>query len=435
MPSVIKDHAYTRPALYPKQQEAIFCEERYGLIEASTKSGKTVGCIVWLTEQALRGKEGQNFWWIAPIRDQAKIAFKRLRKFMPRSLYTLNLSELTLTLSNGAVIWFKGADHADSLYGEDVYAAVIDEATRCKEDAWIAVRSTLTATRGPIRIIGNVKGRKNWAYRMARRAESGEQGMHYARITAHDAANAKVITQDEINDAERQLPAAVFRELYLAEPSDDAANPFGMDAIDRCVGPLSSGPAVVWGIDLAKSSDWTVAIALDENGNVCACERWQGPWEDTIGRIIGLTDQTPSLVDSTGVGDPVLESLQKRGREQGARYEGFKFSSSSKQQIMEGLAVAIQQRQITFPEGVIVNELQAFEFEYTRTGVRYTAPSGLHDDAVCALALAVSSWHALGRNTLRIWGGDAEPLDHESALAAAEAAAIDAMDTGHWFPR
>ena len=154
MPSVIKDHAYTRPALYPKQQEAIFCEERYGLIEASTKSGKTVGCIVWLTEQALRGKEGQNFWWIAPIRDQAKIAFKRLRKFMPRSLYTLNLSELTLTLSNGAVIWFKGADHADSLYGEDVYAAVIDEATRCKEDAWIAVRSTLTATRGPIRIIG-----------------------------------------------------------------------------------------------------------------------------------------------------------------------------------------------------------------------------------------------------------------------------------------
>ena len=102
---------------------------------------------------------------------------------------------------------------------------------------------------------------------------------------------------------------------------------------------------------------------------------------------------------------------------------------------MEGLAVAIQQRQIAFPEGVIVNELQAFEFEYTRTGVRYTAPSGLHDDAVCALALAVSSWHALGRNTLRIWGGDAEPLDHESALAAAEAAAIDAMDTGHWFPR
>jgi len=57
---------------------------------------------------------------------------------------------------------------------------------------------------------------------------------------------------------------------------------------------------------------------------------------------------------------------------------------------MEGLAAAIQQRKITFPEGTIVDELQNFEFEFTRTGVRYSAPPGLHDDCVCALALA---WH------------------------------------------
>jgi hypothetical protein len=31
--------------------------------------------------------------------------------------------------------------------------------------------------------------------------------------------------------------------------------------------------------------------------------------------------------------------------------------------------------------------MRNFEFEYTRTGVRYTAPTGLHDDAVCGLAL------------------------------------------------
>jgi hypothetical protein len=30
-----------------------------------------------------------------------------------------------------------------------------------KEDAWTAIQSTLTATRGPVRIIGNVKGKKN----------------------------------------------------------------------------------------------------------------------------------------------------------------------------------------------------------------------------------------------------------------------------------
>jgi hypothetical protein len=95
------------------------------------------------------------------------------------------------------------------------------------------------------------------------------------------------------------------------------------------------------------------------------------------------------------VGDPVVEGLQ---REAGHHFEGFKFTSATKQQIMEGLAVAIQRKQVTFPEGPIVSELETFEYEYTRTGVRYTAPEGLHDDCVCALALAVqrmATWQPL----------------------------------------
>jgi hypothetical protein len=56
---------------------------------------------------------------------------------------------------------------------------------------------------------------------------------------------------------------------------------------------------------------------------------------------------------------------------------------------MEGLAVAIQRLEVTFPEGAISAELETFEYEYTRTGVRYSAPEGMHDDCVMALALAV----------------------------------------------
>jgi hypothetical protein len=56
---------------------------------------------------------------------------------------------------------------------------------------------------------------------------------------------------------------------------------------------------------------------------------------------------------------------------------------------MEGLSLAIQTQGITYPEGAIVGELDAFAYEYTRTGVKYSAPSGLHDDCVMALALAV----------------------------------------------
>ena len=58
---------------------------------------------------------------------------------------------------------------------------------------------------------------------------------------------------------------------------------------------------------------------------------------------------------------------------------------------MEGLAVAIQQQRIRYPEGPIVHELECFGYEYTRIGVWYSAPEGLHDDCVCALALAVQA--------------------------------------------
>jgi hypothetical protein len=389
---------YTRPKLADYQLTALFGTARYGIVEASTKVGKTTGCMVWLTEQAMMGQAHQNFWWVSPIRDQAKMVFRRLKHALPRRVYHANETELTLTLKNGAIIWCKGADHPDSLYGDDVYAAVIDEATRVKEEAWHAVRSTLTATEGPVRIIGNVKGRRNWAYHIARKAQSHAPNMSYAKIVCHDAVLAGFLSAEEVEDARQQLPEAVFRELYLAEPSDDAGNPFGLSAIRACVGKLTDEPPVVWGWDLAKSFDWTVGIALDEDGRACRFVRFQKPWGETVAAILEATGTARALIDSTGVGDPVVEAIQRRNPE--GKYEGFKFSASSKQQIMEGLALAIQQRAIRFPEGVIVDELEAFEFESTRTGVRYSAPSGLHDDAVCALALARSAFTSGSRASL-----------------------------------
>ena len=99
----------------------------------------------------------------------------------------------------------------------------------------------------------------------------------------------------------------------------------------------------------------------------------------------------PIAIDSTGVGDPIGEAIA------GVKIaELVKFTSQSKQQMMEGLAVQIQKRNITFPEGHIKDELENFEYEYTRSGVKYSAPSGLHDDCVCALALAVRKWRTVG---------------------------------------
>lgn len=386
------------------QTEMIDCPERYAVIEASTKSGKTTGMIVWLFEEALKCKAGQSVFWIAPVFTQALIAFDRIKQYIANpNFLKVNETRLTLTLPHGAIIAFKSADNPDTLYGDDCYAAVIDEASRMKEESWHAIRSTLTKTNGKCKLIGNVKGRHNFFYMLAQKAKSGEPDFYYRKITAYDAVRAGILEQKEIDDAKSILPESVFNQDYLAEPAEDGGNPFGLQFIQQCSYPMSSNEAVAYGIDLAKSVDYTVIIGLDKTGAVCHFQRFKTSWEDVVRAISALKD-VPTKIDATGVGDPIVENLQRVKQ----RVVGFKFSQSSKQQIMEGLSFAIQRRLISFPDykkgvklhyedpGNIKLELETFEFEPTRTGVRYSAPQGMHDDCVCALALAYDQFKETG---------------------------------------
>ncbi len=374
------------PALTEYQGEHLFHKARTVVIEASTKSGKTFGCIVWQGHKVLSDRHAQEHWWVAPVYAQAHIAYRRVKRMIPPELFVSNDTDHRLTFINGASWWFKSAEIPDNLYGEDVASIVIDEASRMREEAHHALRTTITATGGPMRVIGNVKGRRNWAWRLARKAEAGAPGYHYARITAHDAIEAGLFDKAELRAAEGDLPEHVFRELYFAEASDDEGNPFGVDAIRACIGPLSTKPVRDWGVDLAKSVDWSVAIGLDEDGAVAAVVRFQKPWGETT-RIFGeLIGHNRAFIDSTGVGDPIVEALQADA----PNITGYHFTGPSKQKLMEGLSLTIQRREVTYPEGVIVAELECFEYIYSRTGVRYSAPEGLHDDAVMALALAIA---------------------------------------------
>jgi phage FluMu gp28-like protein len=388
---------YTRPKLFPYQAAIIDSSARFTVTEASTKVGKTASHIVWLLEQALRCKKGQSVWWVAPVYAQAKIAFSRMKlQVTAKNFFKANESELTLTLPHGSIIVFKSAEKPDNLYGDDVYAAVFDEFTRSREEAWFALRSTLSSTGGPCKFIGNVKGKKNWGYKLAQRAKHGEPNHAYFKITAYDAAEAGMLTKDgrpfieEIEQAKRDLPDYVFKELYLAEPSDDAANPFGLSFIQQCTYPMSNEPAICYGVDVARSNDFTVIIGLDKNCQVCYLDRFQRDWRQTTQAILNLPN-VPIAIDGTGVGSPIGEEVARL-----KDVEIVIFTQHSKQQLMEALSLAIQQRRIAFPEGVITDELNNFEYEYTRTGVRYSAPAGMHDDAVCALALALKKWRAGG---------------------------------------
>ena len=374
-----------RPKLTEYQKKFLYSDSRFTIVEAATKCGKTFSHLWWLFEQAVTSeKQGANYWWVAPVYNQAEIAFARLRRVVSQyNIFTINISRLTITCPNGAVIHFKSAEKPDNLFGEDVYACVFDEFTRARELAFFALRSTLTKTRGKLKLIGNAKGKKNWGYKLGAKARAGEPNYAYYRITAYDAAEAGIITYEEIEQAKRDLPENVFNELYLAEPQEDGSNPFGYDYINKCVKPISTNRAEYFGIDLAKSKDWTCIIGLDGAGNVAYFDRFQKDWEQTTNEVIRVIGNRKALIDGTGVGDPIFERVSKECHSA----EMIKYTSQSKQQLMEGLAVSIQRGEIGIIDGILKDELEAFEFQYSITGVKYNAPEGFTDDCVNALAL------------------------------------------------
>ena len=290
---------YTRPPLYAEQEAAIFTPARYSLIEASTKSGKTYGCLAWLFEEAiLHGAPGRHYWWVAPILAQAKIAYRRMKDGLPRGIARASETDSSILLPNGATIWFKSGENPDSLYGEDVRAAVIDEATRVKPEAWHAVRSTLTATGGPVRIIGNVSGRRNWAYLLARQAEAGAPDMHYAKITAYDAIKAGVLAEAEVEDARRNLSERVFRELYLAEPADSLSliySPFSTKNVTEDAEFVRDAGQIYVGYDWGFTDPTHIGLYQYRDGvlyqfdELVGSGRSEASWvEEIVARIVAL---------------------------------------------------------------------------------------------------------------------------------------------------
>ena len=64
---------------------------------------------------------------------------------------------------------------------------------------------------------------------------------------------------------------------------------------------------------------------------------------------------------------------------------------ASKMEIIEGLSLAFERGQIKIiPDETLIGELEAYEQEQLASGIRYSAPDGMHDDTVMSLAMGWS---------------------------------------------
>ena len=374
------------PKPHINQQLILECDRRFIVVMCGRRFGKSELSQIMGIKEAITG--GQVAY-ITPTYKLAKAFFERLTAALP---FKNNISNLKIYCPNNGSIEFYTGERLDNLRGRKFHLVIIDEAAFIPdlESGWQnSIRPTLTDYEGKAVFLSTPRG-KNFFYSMF--MKQGEADWQSFKFTTYDNP---YINQREIEDAKVQLPEVVFEQEYLANPAENSANPFGNTYIKNCIRPISSQQIVSYGIDLAKSVDFTVIIGLDNGGNVAYFDRFQMDWHNTKETIRRLPI-APILADSTGVGDPILEDLKREG----INIEGLKFTSQSKQQLMEGLAQAIQQGKIGYPAGVIVDELDIFEYQFTANGVRYSAPSGFHDDCVMALALAWQN-HNLKRGSGR----------------------------------
>ena len=218
-------------------------------------------------------------------------------------------------------------------------------------------------------------------------------------ITSDVAVAAGVIEAKAVARAKQQMTEPEFDAAYRCIPYEALFNPFGGEAaIRERIMPLTMKEPVAWGIDPARAADMaadnSVAIGLDENGNVCDVvqlgrQELHLQRNDAV-RLIG--NKAFACIERNGLGRAMADELELTGN---GRIESFNSTNMSKRDLVHDLVWAIGNNRIHFPDGIIVEELIDYERRETATGlITYGHPPNKHDDHVDALMLA---WRAYNK--------------------------------------
>lgn len=377
--------------MHKKQGDVFQSQARFKVVSAGRRWGKSeLGCMMQAKtarELALQNKDGV-IWIIEPTSTELPTIWRKFRKIVPKGWITDKSGtekQPNWYKIGNIIVQFRSADRPERLVAEGLRSVWIDEAGMVKGRTWNeSVRPTLIDYRAPALITGTPKGR-NWFYKVSTKGFDPENSKYQ---TFHGISYENpFIPASEINELASDMPRRIYQQEIMAKFLDDSASVFR--GVEKIIGKLSTEPTIVVGVDLAKAEDFTVLIGLDAKGNVTFIDRFNTiSWPLQKKRIVSKAKKTGAffLIDSTGLGDPIVDDLEVAD----VNCEGYQFTNKSKSQLVEGLEIAIEQQDITIPnDRVLINELQSYTYSTTRTGkMKYSAPEGMHDDCVMALGLA-----------------------------------------------
>lgn len=381
------------PRPHVRQQRIKEEARRFNVIACGRRFGKTVLGIDRLVEPAL---EGKPVAWFSPTYKMLTEVWREVRRAMQPVTGRVSEQEKRLELVTSGVIEMWSLDQPDAARGRKYALAVIDEAAMVARlgEAWQAViRPTLTDFEGAAWFLSTPKGR-NFFWQMFQWGQDPARHEWYA-ATMPTTANP-YIKASEVEAARQELPERVFQQEYLAAFLEDGGGVFRRvaEAATLESAERADGRTYVGGVDWARSGDFTVFSVIDATTKAqVAIDRFnQVNYEVQLGRFRALHERygvAGWLGELNSMGGPLVERLQREGYP----VQGFTTTNATKAQIIDGLALALERGELQLlDDAVQTAELQAYEMSRLPSGsIRYSAPEGLNDDTVMALALA---WEA-----------------------------------------
>jgi hypothetical protein len=222
-------------------------------------------------------------------------------------------------------------------------------------------------------------------------------------------ASNPYIPASEIEGMQRTLPERVFRQEVLAEFLEDAGGVF-RHVVECATSQEQMTPTYrheyVIGVDWGKLNDFTAFTVVDVTKRALVrLDRFnQIDYSVQVGRLRALCDlfrPTTIVVERNSIGEPLIEILVRLG----LPVVAFQTTNASKAWIIDALALAFERKEISIiADATLINELQSYEMERLPSGMlRYSAPSGMHDDCVMALALAWSEIVTPAEEPSQMW--------------------------------
>ena len=387
---------------HPGQAMVLGSPARFKVVACGRRWGKTELGKMALLQAALH--HGKRTWWLAPTYMMASQVWRDL-KASARGLAGSRISESERRIDHagGGMIAARSAHEPDSLRGEGLDLAVLDEAAFMEARVWHeVVRPMLTTTGGNAYFLSTPRGR-NWFWDLYRLGLD-EREIDWAAFQFPSASNP-LIAPAELATIRRQTTEHIWQREYLAQFTDDSGQVFR--GIRRAVISESDaqpqpGHVYVAGVDWGREHDFTAIAIIDATARrMVALDRFnQIGWALQRGRLRALARAwQPQVIwaEANSIGAPNIEALQADG----LPMRSFMTTASSKPPLIESLALAIERGQLSLLDDAgLLGELAAYSMSRGPSGAyRYGAPAGGHDDTVIALALA---WHGVLRGGARL---------------------------------